>query len=244
MTTTLERMGRAELLHRIADLEADLLAASNLETEIEIAQETARHASRECQEHIDHVVKLHDTVAGLKLRIRNLENGEEYRLMAENLANAQAAGSSLQDEARSLRCVLRDRLSVPTLMGAELVQRSEQFQILIDLLKVRWKGDAKYGTAEAHADLPLHVRTESDDIVLCRDGTSLALDLLRAKKKAGGNHSTWVDVLAEEVLELNLELLADSVDEDRVEAEAIDVANVALKMVEAIRIRRARTEAK
>jgi hypothetical protein len=169
-----------------------------------------------------------------ELETENARLTRDHGIMLETLTHAQARGSELQDEARALRRVLRTRLSLPTPMGVDLIQRDEQFEILVDLLKVRWRGDAKYGTAEAHADLPLGLGNPVER------GTRVAarrdLEEMHAfKKTLGGKHSCWAWVIEEEWLEL---LTTES--EDRAEAEALDLANVCLKMVEAIRIRRAR----
>jgi hypothetical protein len=185
------------------------------------------------QELLDRIADLEALVA--KLETENTRLARDHATMLETLTHAQARGSELQDEARALRRVLRTHLSLPTLMGVDLVQRDKQFEILIDLLKVRWRGDAKYGGAEAHADLPLSV---GDASFFAREQLT-ALRRLRCEKDQPTGYRDWLSILMEEWLELISE---DGSDEARIEAEAIDVANVCLKMVEAIRIRRERVK--
>jgi hypothetical protein len=185
------------------------------------------------QELLDRIADLEALVA--KLETENARLARDHATMLETLTHAQARGSELQDEARALRRVLRTHLSLPTLMGVDLVQRDKQFEILIDLLKVRWRGDAKYGGAEAHADLPLSV---GDASFFAREQLT-ALRRLRCEKDQPTGYRDWLSILMEEWLELISE---DGSDEARIEAEAIDVANVCLKMVEAIRIRRERVK--
>lgn len=204
MTDDILRTDRADLLARIAELETALT--------------TARSDNE--------MLRAHNA---------SLVSGASYAAMAENLEVAQTKGSALQDEARALRRVLAHRIDArtvyPTIFtdnGPTPVVTDSQFQVLIDLLKVRWQGDAKYGTAEAHADRPLAFGHES------ADWAKECLAALRLRKGPGG-YESFVDIIAEEFLELILET-----DESRIESEAIDVANVCLKMVEAIRIRRAR----
>jgi len=154
----------------------------------------------------------------------------DVRTYLEILTAAQARGTELQDEVRALRRVLSDDLPLGDL-NVRRRERGEQFRVLVDLLKTRWRGDAKYGGAEAHTDLPLDFNE-----VFGSFDPHYMLSVLRQKKKAHGTgHASWRDVVLEEFLEL---LTAEG--DERVEAEAIDVANVCLKMVEARRIRRAR----
>ena len=229
---------------------ADILEAEleSLQTDLAQSQEDLRKSERRRREKIDEIVSLQIHIRRVEsenqiLRAHNASyvSGASYASMLETLTHAQARGSELQDEVRALRRVLRDRLSLPTLLGnvlvqrEALVQREEQFEVLVDLLKVRWRGDAKYGTAEAHADLPL-MAGPSPILSITKE----ALKHHQAEKKARASHATWNDVLLEEQLELDVEMGSEEPDLDRVEAEAFDVANVHLKMVEAIRIRRAR----
>lgn len=146
-----------------------------------------------------------------------------------NLAEAQRRGTELQDEVRALKKVFRRKVDVYGLGKGE--GQSTTMAVLTQLLKVRSHGDNKYGTAEAHADLPLVV----DPSV--REFAREQLTFLRKRKREGTGYGDWLSILMEEWLELMSE---DGTDETRIEAEAIDVANVCLKMVEARRIQRTR----
>lgn len=167
------------------------------------------------------------------LRAENTALKRDHGIMLETLTHAQAKGSALQDEVRALRRVLSGKLIA---RGFEhLTDTCEQLNILVDLLIVRWRGDAKYGTAEAHADLPLGFGNPIEHEARVSDRAEL--EALHALKKARGNHTCWAFVIEEEHLELRT-----SESEERAEAEALDLANVCLKFVEARRIRRERVK--
>jgi len=194
----------------------------------------ARIALLESQERIHQV-----RVAELEAEKARLS--KEHAIMLETLTTAQAKGSALQDEARALRRVLQTRLEnrLGIYMADETppLSSTHQFAILVDLLKVRFHGDCKYGNAEAHADLPLHTMPSG-----IRSIHEALLEHLRNEKAKRGRAESWEAVIAEENAELAIETGAPEPDLDRVEAEALDVANIHLKLVETIRIRRARAK--
>src|SRR6185369_15355019 len=116
----------------------------------------------------------------------------DHATMLETLTHAQARGTELQDEARALRRLLELRLVQQLDASCIVVEAPEQFHVLVDLLKVRWRGDAKYGGAEAHADLPLEFGHGHDD------GAREALAALRTKKTVATGHTCWRHIVIEE----------------------------------------------
>lgn len=229
MTTALERMGREQLLHRIGDLTDSVACLKRRIEQLEVEKKYAEEETREMHGRCDHLQAVTCRVLG------------DHATMLETLTHAQARGTELIDETRALRRALLIRLDQRmTAWGAPAAIATEQVNILVDLLKVRWRGDAKYGGAEAHADRVFRFRNDVEND-LSTGWAREKLAVLRAKKGGPSGYADWRSIVLEEVLEL---LAEDGVDEDRIEAEALDLANVCLKMVEAIRIRRARTEAK
>lgn len=130
-----------------------------------------------------------------------------------------------EDELRKIARIMNESLGQVQSRSTELLDEARALRrallIRLDQRMTAWGAPAAIATEQVNILIDL-------------------LKVLRDRKQATGTgHASWRDVVLEEVLEL---LTAES--DDRVEAEAIDVANVVLKMVEARRARRARTEAK
>lgn len=137
----------------------------------------------------------------------------------------QTTGTTLTDRVRAMRSALLVRFS---LLANEAAPSHTLFSVLLDLLKVRYCSDCKYKTVTHYLDKS--------------DGTGGSdarafLEIARGEltRYADRDAIPWRALLECEVAETFAET-----DPQRLEDELLDVANVATKWAQAIRLRRER----
>lgn len=174
--------------------------------------------------------RLREVIASLTEHQREVRRDRDYDAMLANLSATQTRCTELLNERRDVTAIAAGLLG-PT----STIRLEPRITLAVELLAERRRQDQKWGPVQQYLDRPDGTggTTEENDSQGC---LADARERYRVADEAG--ELTWAHILDEE----HAEVIAEA-DPDKLVAELVQLAAVALKHAEAIRLRQQRVPA-